>query len=77
MGYMDVPPEGAANGRTALLLHGKTSAPPPQDTIKALSKAGYRVIAPDQIGFAPPPNLRITSTASNSWRKTPTTCCRT
>ena len=29
MGYMDVPPEGAANGRTALLLHGKTSAPPP------------------------------------------------
>ena len=51
MGYMDVPPEGAANGRTALLLHGKTSAPPRQDTIKALSKAGYRVIAPDQIGF--------------------------
>lgn len=32
MGYMDVPPEGAANGRTALLLHGKTSAPPPGRT---------------------------------------------
>ncbi len=32
MGYMDVPPEGTANGRTALLLHGKTSAPPPGRT---------------------------------------------
>lgn len=52
MGYMDVPPEGAANGRTALLLHGKNfCAATWQDTIKALSKAGYRVIAPDQIGF--------------------------
>ncbi|XYK63776.1 alpha/beta fold hydrolase [Serratia marcescens] len=52
MGYMDVPPEGAANGHTALLLHGKNfCAATWQDTIKALSKAGYRVIAPDQIGF--------------------------
>lgn len=78
MGYMDVPPEGAANGRTALLLHGKNfCAATWQDTIKALSKAGYRVIAPNQIGFAPLPSRRITSTASSSWRKIPTACCRT
>lgn len=52
MGYMDVPPEGDANGRTAVLMHGKNfCAATWQDTIKALSKAGYRVIAPDQIGF--------------------------
>ncbi|CAI0823047.1 alpha/beta fold hydrolase [Serratia quinivorans] len=52
MGYMDVPPEGKANGHTAVLMHGKNfCAATWQDTIKALSKAGYRVIAPDQIGF--------------------------
>jgi pimeloyl-ACP methyl ester carboxylesterase len=52
MGYMDVPPEGEANGHTAVLMHGKNfCAATWQDTIKALSKAGYRVIAPDQIGF--------------------------
>ncbi|MBI3311468.1 MAG: alpha/beta hydrolase, partial [Serratia liquefaciens] len=52
MGYMDVPPEGDANGHTAVLMHGKNfCAATWQDTIKALSKAGYRVIAPDQIGF--------------------------
>ncbi|CAI0939464.1 Haloalkane dehalogenase [Serratia grimesii] len=52
MGYMDVPPEGNANGRTAVLMHGKNfCAATWQESIKALSKAGYRVIAPDQIGF--------------------------
>ncbi|CAI0807893.1 Haloalkane dehalogenase [Serratia entomophila] len=52
MGYMDVPPEAEANGRTAVLMHGKNfCAATWQDSIKALSKAGYRVIAPDQIGF--------------------------
>ncbi len=52
MGYMDVAPTGNANGHTAVLMHGKNfCAATWQDTIKALSKAGYRVIAPDQIGF--------------------------
>ncbi|MGO2368596.1 MAG: alpha/beta fold hydrolase [Serratia sp. (in: enterobacteria)] len=52
MGYMDVPPEGKANGHTAVLMHGKNfCAATWQETIKALTKAGYRVIAPDQIGF--------------------------
>lgn len=50
--YLDVPPTGEANGRTALLLHGKNfCAATWESTIGALAEAGYRVIAPDQIGF--------------------------
>jgi pimeloyl-ACP methyl ester carboxylesterase len=52
MAYLDVPPEGAGNGRTVLLLHGKNfCAATWEGTIKALTGAGYRVIAADQIGF--------------------------
>jgi pimeloyl-ACP methyl ester carboxylesterase len=52
MAYMDVAPAGAANGRAAVLLHGKNfCAASWEQTIRALSEAGYRVIAPDQIGF--------------------------
>jgi pimeloyl-ACP methyl ester carboxylesterase len=52
MAYMDVKPTGAANGRTAVLLHGKNFCGATWDaTIKVLTGAGYRVIAPDQIGF--------------------------
>jgi pimeloyl-ACP methyl ester carboxylesterase len=51
MAYLDVKPS-QANGRTAVLLHGKNfCAATWQATIAALSQAGYRVIAPDQIGF--------------------------
>jgi len=53
MAYMDVPGDPAhANGRTAVLLHGKNfCAATWGPTIKTLSNAGYRVIAVDQIGF--------------------------
>ncbi|WP_242182293.1 alpha/beta hydrolase [Sphingomonas sp. CARO-RG-8B-R24-01] len=52
MAYLDVPPSARANGRTVLLLHGKNfCAATWQGTVTALSNAGYRVIAPDQIGF--------------------------
>lgn len=52
MGYMDVPAKGTANGRSVVLLHGKNFCGATwEDSIKALSEAGYRVIAPDQIGF--------------------------
>src|SRR5215218_800424 len=50
--YMDVPPLGRANGHTVVLLHGNNFAgfyfggP-----IDALRKEGFRVIAPDQIGY--------------------------
>jgi pimeloyl-ACP methyl ester carboxylesterase len=51
MAYLDVRP-AAANGRTVLLLHGKNfSAAYWEPTIRELSRRGYRVVAPDQIGF--------------------------
>ncbi|TWI61106.1 pimeloyl-ACP methyl ester carboxylesterase [Pseudoduganella lurida] len=52
MAYMDVPAAGQANGRVAVLMHGKNFCGATWEaTITALTKAGYRVIAPDQIGF--------------------------
>ena len=52
MAYMDVKPSGAANGRTALLLHGRNFPSSYWETaITALTGAGYRVIVPDQVGF--------------------------
>jgi pimeloyl-ACP methyl ester carboxylesterase len=52
MRYMDVPPSGPPNGKTAVALHGKNfCAATWEEAIRALSGAGYRVIAPDQIGF--------------------------
>ncbi len=52
MRYMDVPPSAAPNGRTAVLLHGKNfCAATWEAAIRALADAGYRVVAPDQIGF--------------------------
>src|SRR5256885_5084448 len=50
--YMDVPPLGQPNGHTVVLLHGNNFAgfyfggP-----IDAIRKEGFRVIAPDQIGY--------------------------
>ena len=52
MAYLDVLPTAPANGRAVLLLHGKNfSAAYWKSTIEALSASGFRVIAPDQIGF--------------------------
>ncbi len=51
MAYLDIKP-AHANGHTAVLLHGKNfCAATWEATIHQLSDAGYRVIAPDQIGF--------------------------
>lgn len=51
MAYMDVHPK-KANGKTVVLLHGKNfNGAYWKTTIEALSKEGYRVIVPDQIGF--------------------------
>ncbi|MBC3244778.1 pimeloyl-ACP methyl ester carboxylesterase [Pseudomonas lurida] len=52
MGYMDVPANGKPNGRNVVLMHGKNFCGATwEGSIKALSDAGYRVIAPDQVGF--------------------------
>ncbi|MFA9459949.1 alpha/beta fold hydrolase [Thiohalorhabdus methylotrophus] len=51
MAFMDVRSE-RPNGRTVVLLHGKNfSGAYWERTIEALTAEGYRVIAPDQIGF--------------------------
>ena len=51
MAYMDVK-SARPNGRVAVLLHGKNfCAATWRTTITTLTQAGYRVIAPDQIGF--------------------------
>lgn len=51
MAYMDVKP-GNYNGKNIMLLHGKNfNGAYWQTTIAYLSKEGFRVIVPDQIGF--------------------------
>jgi pimeloyl-ACP methyl ester carboxylesterase len=51
MAYMDVRPS-VPNGRVIVLLHGKNfCAATWQESMRVLRDAGYRVIAPDQIGF--------------------------
>ena len=52
MAYMDVEPQGQANGKTVVLLHGMNwYAEYWEETIERLTAEGYRVVAPDQIGF--------------------------
>ncbi len=51
MAYMDVHPE-QPNGETVMLFHGKNfNGAYWGTTIDALTRAGYRVVVPDQIGF--------------------------
>ncbi|GAB3522636.1 alpha/beta hydrolase [Emticicia fontis] len=51
MAYMDVKPD-KANGKVVMLLHGKNfNGAYWRQTAESLTKAGYRVIIPDQIGF--------------------------
>jgi len=52
MAYMNVSPEGKDRGRAVLLLHGKNFFGAYwKETIRFLSKNGYRVVIPDQLGF--------------------------
>lgn len=51
MAYMDIKPENY-NGKNIVLIHGKNfNGAYWKTTIEALSKKGFRVIVPDQIGF--------------------------
>jgi pimeloyl-ACP methyl ester carboxylesterase len=50
--YMDVAPKGTTNGHTVVLLHGNNFGGFYFGSIiDALTKAGFRVIVPDQIGY--------------------------
>jgi pimeloyl-ACP methyl ester carboxylesterase len=52
MAYMDVAPTGKPNGKAVLLLHGKGfTGSYWGGVIRLLTGQGYRVVAPDQIGF--------------------------
>lgn len=52
MAYVDLAPTVAPVGKTIVLLHGKNfCAGTWADTARALAGRGYRVIAPDQVGF--------------------------
>ncbi len=52
MAYMDVAPAAPANGRTAVLMHGKNFCGATwEHQIASLRQAGWRVVVPDQIGF--------------------------
>jgi len=62
MAYMDVKPE-KANGSSVILFHGKNfNGFYWGKVIAALANAGYRVIAPDQIGWgkSTKPNMKYT-----------------
>ena len=52
MAYMDVAPSGPANGRTAVLMHGKNFGGYYwRNVAQTLAAAGYRVVVPDQVGW--------------------------
>lgn len=52
MAYMDVKPTGTPNGQTVVLLHGfNFFGEAWAGTIAVLTREGFRVIVPDQIGF--------------------------
>jgi pimeloyl-ACP methyl ester carboxylesterase len=73
MAYMDVPPAGAASGRSVVLLHGMNFFGETwTSTIEVLRTAGYRVVVPDQIGYGrsskPVLHYSISTHASNTKR---------
>lgn len=52
MAYMDIPPTGPANGQTVFWQHGHNFYSEAYTTsFKALSEAGFRVLAVDRIGY--------------------------
>ncbi len=72
MAYMDIEPE-KPNGKTVVLLHGKNfSSAYWKPTIEALKADGYRIIAPDQVGFGKstkPAHLQYSFQALAAWTK--------
>ena len=71
--YMDTPAQGTPNGRTVLLLHGNNFGGFYfKAIIDGLTKEGFRVITPDQIGYGrsskPIAPYNFNSQARNTWR---------
>jgi pimeloyl-ACP methyl ester carboxylesterase len=60
MAYMDIPPAKQPNGKTVVLFHGKAfGCYYFQNVIETLTRDGYRVVAPDQIGWGKSPKPDI------------------
>ena len=60
MAYMDVPPTAEPNGMTVVMFHGKAFGGYYfENVIEALTDSGYRVVAPDQIGWGKSPKPDI------------------
>jgi pimeloyl-ACP methyl ester carboxylesterase len=60
MAYMDIRPKSEANGKTIVLFHGKAfGCYYYRNVIEALIGSGYRVVAPDQIGWGKSPKPDI------------------
>jgi pimeloyl-ACP methyl ester carboxylesterase len=73
LAYMDVPPTGAPSGKSVVLLHGMNFFGEAWTSgIEILRRAGYRVIAIDQIGFGrsskPVLHYTISTHANNTKR---------
>jgi pimeloyl-ACP methyl ester carboxylesterase len=52
MAYLDLAPTARANGTTVVLMHGKNFCSATwEEAARGLAGAGFRVIAPDQVGF--------------------------
>jgi len=72
MAYMDVAPTITPNGRTITLFHGKNFGGYYWgNVIRALTGVGFRVIAPDQIGFgrSSKPIINYTFEQLVNWNK--------
>ncbi len=77
MAYLDIPPDKGPNGQTVVLFHGKAFGGYYfHNVIEALTATGYRVVAPDQIGWRSRPS-RTSTTASSCWRPAPPPCWTT
>ena len=73
--YLDMAPQGQANGRTVVLLHGENfCADAWEHSIASLSRAGFRVIAPDPIGFCKSQDRRPISSLWTRWPPIPRPC---
>ena len=60
MAYMDIPPGKEPNGKTVVLFHRKAFGGYYfHNVIEALTGSGYRVVAPDQIGWGKLPKPDI------------------
>jgi pimeloyl-ACP methyl ester carboxylesterase len=77
MAYMDLPPRSESNGSTVVLMHGKAFGGYYfLNVIEALTIAGYRVVAPDQIGWGKH-RSRIFTTAFSCSPRTRQSCWTT